>query len=58
MKIMAVMPILMIAYVKLTSADLLLSLYHSPMGICLMSACLLVYLAMIYVGKRIITIVI
>ena len=58
MKVMAVMPILMIAYVKLTSADLLLSLYHSPMGICLMSACLLVYLAMIYVGKRIITIVI
>ena len=55
---MAVMPIPMIAYVKLTSADLLLSLYHSPMGICLMSACLLVYLAMIYVGKRIITIVI
>lgn len=56
MKVMIAMPVLILVYIKMSSGDFLESLYHNAAGIGIMTGCLLLYLLMIYLGKRIIQI--
>lgn len=52
-KIMNVMPITLILYVDLTSPGYFDRMYHSPVGICIMSAALAVYIIAYLWGRRI-----
>lgn len=56
LKVMVVMPILIITYIKLTSFEFITSLYHSPAGVLLMSLCLGWYLLMAGLGRRMVEI--
>ena len=58
MKVMLVIPLAIIAYVRLTSADLLAVLYGNLAGGLIMSACLVVYVLMALWSRRIMDIVI
>lgn len=53
-KIMNIVPIGILIYVNLTSAEFLSVLYHSFMGTVVMSGCLCLYLAAFYIGSRIV----
>ena len=57
-KVMLVIPLAIIAYVRLTSADLLAVLYGNLAGGLIMSACLVVYVLMALWSRRIMDIVI
>ena len=58
MKVMLVIPLAIIDYVRLTSADLLAVLYGNLAGGLIMSACLVVYVLMALWSRRIMDIVI
>lgn len=58
MKVMLVIPLAIIAYVRLTSADLLAVLYGNLAGGLIMSVCLVVYVLMALWSRRIMDIVI
>lgn len=55
-KVMSVMPIGILAYVKLSSGDFLNSLYRNPMGIVVMTVCIGLYVGAIALGRRIVDI--
>jgi tight adherence protein B len=52
MKIMWIVPIVIIGYVRVTSSDLLQVLYHNMLGVCIMSACLVCYVLMVWWSRR------
>ncbi len=54
--IMIGMPILILAYVKFTSMDFISILYHSLMGVMIMGGCLIFYVFMALLGRKIIQI--
>ena len=53
--IMSLIPILILVYVSLTSPESLEGMYHTPVGIAVMTGCLLLYLAAYFWGKKIMT---
>ena len=55
-KIMCAVPFFILAYVDLGSPEFLEGLYHNPLGIAIMTACLVVYLAAFFWGRRIVEI--
>lgn len=55
-KIMNLIPLLILAYLRFTSGDYLSVLYHNPIGILFMCGCLLIYLAAFYLAEKILTI--
>ena len=56
LKAMMVMPVGILAYMKLSSPTFLEPVYHNAFGAAVMSGCIGVYLASIYLGKRIVDI--
>ena len=56
LKVMSVMPIAIIAYIKISSPDFINAMYHTPMGIAIMTACIAVYALALYIGQRIVDI--
>jgi tight adherence protein B len=58
MKLMMLLPLLLIGYIKLSSGEFIAGMYHNALGIGIMSGCLLLYLFMIYLGQKIIQIVV
>lgn len=56
LKVMCVMPIMILAYISLTSPDFISPLYGNAIGICLMTVCLVVYGLLIMLGRKIIDI--
>lgn len=56
LQIMSAMPALILLYIRITSYDFILPLYHNPAGILLMSMCLVLYGAMILLGDHLIRI--
>lgn len=55
-KIMSVIPIFIILYVSITSSEFLAVLYHNSVGIIIMTICLIIYGAAIYLAGRIVDI--
>lgn len=55
-KIMSCMPLGILAYISITSGDFVAPLYGNPMGIGIMSACLLVYGVLIVIGGKLVNI--
>lgn len=53
-KIMTVMPLAIILYIRAGSADFLKSLYHNLPGIAVMTICLVIYAAAYTVGKKLV----
>jgi tight adherence protein B len=53
---MTVMPVGMLAYMRLTAADYMGAVYHNPMGIVVMTVALFVYAGSIWLGRHIINI--
>ncbi len=53
MRIMTAMPLAMILYMKLSSAEFLSGLYHNAAGVGIMTGCLLLYLLMYLAGRKI-----
>ena len=56
MKIMGVMPLGILVYIGLTASEFIEPLYHNALGIVVMSVCLILYVACLYIAKRIVTI--
>ena len=56
MKIMGVMPLGILIYIGLTSYEFIEPLYHNLMGVIVMSVSLVLYVACLYIAKRIVTI--
>lgn len=56
LKVMCIMPIMILAYISLTSADFIAPLYGNPIGVSLMSGCLIIYGILIILGRKIIDI--
>jgi tight adherence protein B len=56
LKAMTVMPVGMLAYMRLTAADYMGAVYHNPMGIAVMTVALFVYAGSIWLGRHIINI--
>ena len=54
--IMSLMPVGIIAYLKLTSPGFLDTLYGNPFGVCTMTVCLGIYAAAYWMGKKIVDI--
>ena len=54
--IMCIIPLGIIVYVDITSPGFLNVLYHNPMGVCIMSICLGVYMFAFFLGQRIVKI--
>ncbi len=52
-KVMSAVPFLLVGYLQLTSWDFISSLYGNPLGIAVMTGCLLIYLLSDYIAKRI-----
>ena len=55
-KIMCVIPLMIIAYLRIETAAFLSVLYHNPLGILVMSVCLCVYVFAYFLGERIVDI--
>lgn len=55
-QIMSVIPIVMICYLKMSFPEFMEQLYGNLLGVCVMSLCLIVYLAAYELGKHIIEI--
>lgn len=55
-KIMCVIPLVIIAYLRLETAEFLSVLYHNPFGMLIMSICLAVYAGAYILGERIVDI--
>ncbi|MBO6214580.1 MAG: hypothetical protein J6N76_03465, partial [Lachnospiraceae bacterium] len=56
LKVMSVMPISIIAYIKLGSPEFISSMYHSPAGILIMTLCIAIYALAIFIGNAIVNI--
>lgn len=56
-KILTSIPIVLLAYLRYFSADFISILYHNAFGIMIMTACLGIYVASIYLARKITTIV-
>lgn len=56
LRVMIAMPLLIFAYMKLTSKEFIGVLYHSVAGVLMMSVCLVFYLVMISLGRKIVDI--
>lgn len=56
LKVMCVMPLGILAYITITSADFIAPLYGNALGVLVMTACLIGYGACIILGKKIIDI--
>ncbi|MDD6195048.1 MAG: type II secretion system F family protein [Lachnospiraceae bacterium] len=54
LKVMIVMPIVMLSYIKITSYDFIAGMYHTPWGVAVMTGCLCLYMGMILLGNKII----
>lgn len=54
--IMSLIPLLILAYVKLTSPEFIASMYGNPVGVIVMGTCLFVYVLAYFWGKRIVQI--
>ena len=54
LKIMAVMPLVLLGYIKFSSPEFLVSMYHNPGGVLIMSACIIGYLISLTIGEKII----
>ncbi len=54
--VMSLIPLLILAYVKLTSPEFLEEMYHTTAGLAVMGICFLVYVAAWYWGRRIVKI--
>ncbi len=55
-RIMEVVPIAILAYLKLTACDYLSILYANPIGIVFMTICLMIYLAAMHIANKILEI--
>lgn len=55
-KVMSAVPFLIVGYLQFTSSDFISPLYGNPLGIAVMTGCLLIYLLSDYIAKRIIDI--
>ncbi|MBO4901808.1 MAG: pilus assembly protein TadB [Lachnospiraceae bacterium] len=55
-KIMFVIPLLILFYLRIETADFLSVLYHNPLGISVMTGCLLIYAVSYIMGERIVNI--
>lgn len=53
LKVMSVMPMVILSYIKITSYDFISRMYHSPLGIGIMTGCLCLYIGMIWLGNNI-----
>ena len=53
-RLMSVMPLAVLSYVRMTAGTYLEPLYDSPIGMVIMSLCLGLYLGMFLLGERII----
>lgn len=56
LKVMCVMPLGILAYISFTSSAFIAPFYKNPMGVIIMTACLLAYGLLILLGRRIIEI--
>jgi tight adherence protein B len=56
MKIMMLMPVFIIGYIRITSGEFISGLYHNALGISAMTGCLCLYLFMVLLGQKIIQI--
>lgn len=56
LKVMCVMPLGILAYISLTSKEFIMPLYGNMIGVSVMTVCLLIYGAMIVLGKKIVNI--
>ena len=54
--VMSLMPLVILAYVRLSSPEFIRPVYHNPAGICVMSICLAVYAAAWMWGRKIVDI--
>jgi len=54
--IMSLVPVLILAYIRMISPDFLESMYHNLLGIAIMSVCLAMYAAAWYWGRKIVNI--
>lgn len=52
-KIMCIIPLVIILYLRLETRDFISVLYHNPFGITVMSVCLLIYIASIFLSQKI-----
>lgn len=53
LRVMLVLPLVMMTYIRLTSADLISVMYHSASGVGIMTVCLAVYVALAFWGRKI-----
>lgn len=56
LKVMMIMPMFILSYVKITSYDFISEMYHTMVGIGVMTGCLCLYVGMIWLGNKIIRI--
>ncbi len=56
LKVMSVMPIAIISYIKISSGDFIAAMYHSVAGIAVMTGCIVCYGIAIYIGQKIVDI--
>jgi len=56
LRVMAVLPAVLLLYIRLTSPDFLQAIYHNLPGIVVMTTCLLVYVFSILWGRRIVSV--
>lgn len=56
LRVMVVMPMVILFYVKATSYNFIAGMYHTSLGVGIMTICLVVYVAMILWGKRMLAI--
>lgn len=56
MKIMGVMPLAILVYIGITSYEFIAPLYNNLEGVLIMTGCLIAYVILLFVGKKIITV--
>lgn len=56
LRIMTIMPLLIMAYIKVASGEIISAMYHNIIGVSAMTICLVLYLVMIKWAKRIVAI--
>lgn len=51
-RIMTVMPLAVLLYLRIGSREFLEGLYHNAAGVCVATVCLIIYLGAYWMGKR------
>ena len=51
-RIMTVMPLAVLLYLRIGSREFLEGLYHNIFGVCVSTVCLIIYLGAYWMGKR------